>query len=315
MRPRMLLACLVALFLFPLACGDGTSVPDQAEGRPVVYTTFYPTTYFVERLAGDLVDVVCPVPADEDAIFWKPTPEIVAKYQDADLIVVNGAEFEKWVTKTSLPLARLVDTARPFESEFLRFKTGITHSHGPAGKHAHKGIDGHTWLDPINARIQVEVIQAALKKLLPKDAATIDSNATALLADLDSLDEELRRLSGSYGGELFLASHPAYNYLKKRYGWDLVNLNLDPETMPSAEIMAAIAETQKHSPARFLLWESEPTKEIRERFEGELHLTSVVFSPCELMSPEDLESGADYLTVMRTNLADLAQVLAPKTQD
>jgi len=315
MRPRLLLAGLLVIFLFPLACGDGTSLPTQSAGRPVVYTTFYPTTYFVERLAGDLVEVVCPVPADEDAIFWQPTSEIIQKYQAADLIVVNGAEFEKWVTKTSLPLARLVNTAKPFESELLRFKTGVTHSHGPAGKHEHKGIDGHTWLDPVNAKLQVGEIQTALKKLLSGDAEAIDSNGAALLADLDSLDAELRRMSELYQGELFLASHPAYNYLTRRYGWNLVNVTLDPETFPEAKIMAALAEAQQKTPARYVLWECEPTKEIRERFKQELHLTSVVFSPCELMAPEDLESGADYMTVMRKNLADLAAVLTPKPQD
>ena len=103
--------------------------------------------------------------------------------------------------------------------------------------------------------------------------------------------------------------------MKKRYGWNVVNLDLDPESMPGDEVIAAIAESQKNTPARHLLWEGEPTKEIRERFERELGLASVVFSPCELMDPEDLESGADYMKVMRKNLTDLAQVLTPKKQD
>ena len=44
------------------------SVP--AEDKPVVYTVNYPLQYFAERIAGDLVEVVLPVPADIDPAFW-----------------------------------------------------------------------------------------------------------------------------------------------------------------------------------------------------------------------------------------------------
>src|SRR5262245_38391727 len=37
-----------------------------------VWTTFYPTTYFAKRIAGDTVKVVCPLPESEDPAFWKP---------------------------------------------------------------------------------------------------------------------------------------------------------------------------------------------------------------------------------------------------
>lgn len=304
---------VLLVFVFIAACSDGGAGGSEVSGgRPVVYTTFYPTTYFVSRLAGDLVEVVCPVPPDEDAIFWKPDAEMIERYQQADLIVINGAEFEKWVATASLPLARVVDTARPFRDDFVRFETGVTHAHGPAGAHSHVGTDGHTWLDPVNAKAQVAEIQAALVKLLPDQQETIAANAAALLADLDALDTQFRQLADTYEGELILASHPAYNYLKKRYGWNLGSLDLDPENMPDAEAMAGLARAQEETPARFILWESEPTEEIRERFERELGLTSVVFSPCELMDPAELAAGVDYLTVMLKNLKALAPVMGAK---
>ncbi len=312
MRSRLVCASLLLVCLILPACGEREPEQGTSFGPPVVYTTFYPTTYFAQRLAGDLVEVVCPVPPDADAIFWKPATEIISKYQAADLIIVNGAGFEKWVETCSLPLARIVDTAKPLQADLVRFESGVTHTHGPAGAHAHEGIDGHTWLDPQNAKVQAGEIASALKKLLPGQVATIDQNAVALAADLDSLDREYQSLVSRYEGELILASHPAYNYLKKRYGLNLVSLDLDPEAMPDAEVIAALAEAQEKSPARYILWESAPTSEIKDRFLSELGLTSVVFSPCELMDAETIEAGEDYLTVMRRNIQDLVPVLTPE---
>ena len=57
-----------------------------------------------------------------------------------------------------------------------------------------------------------------------------------------------------------------------------------------------------------MLWESEPLSEsvatLKER-----GITSVTFSPCELLSAEDRAAGADYLSVMRENLDRLERAL------
>jgi zinc transport system substrate-binding protein len=302
MNTRRLSLALLALCLV-VGCGDQdtTDVPETG-GKPVVMTTFYPTLYFVRRIAGDLVDVRCPVPEDEDAIFWQPDEATIGRYQKADLIVVNGAEFEKWVAKTSLPTARVVDTAKLFEKDFVRFEHATTHSHGPAGEHAHEGIDGHTWVDPVNAKAQAAEIHRALVKLLPGKKAALDAGLAALTKDLDDLAAGFASLTGK---PPLLASHPAYNYLAKRYGWNLANLDLDPETMPEDEIFASMKEKMEAHPAKYLLWESTPKPEIAARFRDELGITSITFSPCELMSQADLMTGKNYLTVMKANLEAL----------
>ena len=305
-----LLACAL---LF--ACGDGETPTTPAGGgarsKPVVYTTFYPTTYFAERLAGDDARVVCPLPDDEDPIFWKPDEETILAYQAADLIVVNGAEFEKWVLRASLPESRIVETADPFKEGWLRFEHAVEHSHGPAGKHAHEGIDGHTWVSPVLAKAQAIQIVGALMRLMPDSESRlrIQARLPALESDLDALDARFRALTKDYDGHALLASHPAYNYVARQYGWQVHSLDLDPEAMPSDaafdEIRALLAET----PARHILWESAPLPDIAARFRRELGLESIVFSPCE--TPPD--GGVDYLARMNENLDDVAPALAPWT--
>jgi len=301
--------CTILLAVTIAFAGCSDSETPTGPTTPQVYTTFYPTTYFAARIADGAVEVVCPIPPDEDPIFWMPDAATIAAYQKADLIVINGAHFEKWVEKVSLPAAKLVDTALPFESRFLRFTGAVTHSHGAGGEHSHEGVDGHTWLDPGLAKIQADQVHRALARLLPEKAGEFRGNLTALADDLDKLHEAFENLSNAMRGAPLLASHPAYNYLAKRYAWDVTNLDLDPERMPADEVIAEIRATLADKPARILLWESPPLSEIAERFEKELKLVSVVFSPCELLTEEQLQAEQDYMRVMHANINRLRAAL------
>jgi len=299
-------ALLVAVF--GVGCGREDPSSKARIGKPVVYTTFYPTKYFAERIGGDLVRVVCPVPVNEDASFWMPDRETVRAYQEADLVVVNGAEFAKWVQKVSLREHRIVNTAKPLADELITFEHATVHSHGTAGDHAHEGLDGHTWVDPVNAAVQAYEIRKALAKRFPEHGPAFEKGFAALAADLDALDKKLGAYQAACADQPLLASHPAFNYVARRYGWNIANLNLDPGEMPSDEVIQAIETTLREHPAKFLVWEAFPSRAIADRLEEELGLTSIEFSPCELLSEEDLACGKDYLNVMWKNLENIGIV-------
>jgi len=303
----MLATGMLGLFLTP-ACrrndAQEASKPADASAatKLVICTTFYPTTYFTQRIAEDLVEVECFCPPDADPAFWTPDDQTVARMQKADLIVVNGANFEKGLAKITLPETRIVDTTKPLEDEFIVLEGTTTHSHGPGGSHSHEGVDGHTWLDPINAKIQAEQIRNALAARRPAHAETLERGYAALAQDLDALDVRLKRLSANIGEEMLLCSHPAYNYIARRYGWRLTTYLLDPETMPDDETFATIKANLGEQPARLMLWEAAPTEEIAARFESELAVKSVVFSPCESLEPAEIAAGATFTAEMSENI-------------
>lgn len=304
MKPARIVP-LGALGLLPAllaGCGERDAAAGS-ERTPVVYTTFYPTTWLAQRIAGDALEVVCPLPPGTDPIFWQPGREVLAAYQQADLIVVNGAEFEKWVAGASLPESRVVDTTRPLAGTFLTFET-TTHSHGPTGEHTHEGIDGHTWVDPLNGKLQAREIAKACAARWPEHAAAFEQNRRALDADLDALHERLRALVPALERAALCASHPAYDYLAGRHGLALESFDFDPQAeLGDAELARVAAHLATLPPGdgpKLLLWESQPLASSVERLRAQLGVESVLFSPCE--SPP--ESG-DYLSEMNANLARL----------
>ncbi len=305
MKPSLVAS--IPLFLIALAaCNKSAKTDTAAQESDEVFATFYPITFFAGRIAGDAVPVVCPLPGDADPIFWKPSREQLAAYQSAALILTNGASFEKWLQTASLSPSKLVDTGAAFAGDLVRYEEAVEHRHGPSGDHSHEGIDGHTWLDPVNAIAQAEAIRTALSKRWPEHADGFATNCKALTADLQELQSRFESL-----GELppLLASHPAYNYLAERFGWDIDNLDLDPESMPTEDQLADIAKRLETHRAPIILWEAEPLPAIAAKLESDFGLRSVVFSPCELLSIEAARSGEDYLSVMEANLDRLAAAL------
>ncbi len=298
---RAAIVVLGLLLLEALAgCGPREApVAAAAPARPRVFATSYPLFYFAQRLAGDGAEVVFPAPPNEDPAFWRPAKEIVRQYQQADLILRNGADFEKWVNSTSLPLAPQVDTSVGFKSEWLMFAEVITHSHGPHGAHSHGNIDFNTWLDPLLAIRQADAVAAALAQLLPGREAEIQRRAQELRRGLMGLDQQLRDLSARLGKRPLLASHPVYGYLARRYQWSLASVHWEPDEPVTEAQWTAFDALRARHPGTLMLWEEEPLPAVRSELEKR-GVRPVVFLTCG-----NRPRAGDYLEAMRHNLEEL----------
>lgn len=280
------------------------------DGRPVVYTTFYPTTYFTQRIAGDLATVVNPCPPDADPALWSPDAKTIEAYQKAALIVINGAQFEKWVDKAALPQSRIVDTTRPLKDELITLKDAVRHSHGKSGEHTHEGIDGHTWLDPVNAKVQAGQIRDALVKLLPGHKAALDANYDALAKDLDGLDARFKAIAERIKDQQLLGNHPVWNYVARRYGLKIETFALDPGAAPSDETLVRLREFLFKTRAKHMLWEEQPAEAAAKPLTDEFGLRHIVFDPAEALHPVDAKAGRNYLKIMNDNIDRLGAIVS-----
>lgn len=159
-----------------------------------VYTDSYPVTYFSERIGGAHVHVTFPAPTEGDPAFWQPAPETIVRYQQADLVVVNGATFAKWIDRATLRDSRVVDTAAGFQDRWIKIESAVTHSHGPGGMHSHAGWAFTTWLDPLQAIEQARAIEAAFAKARPDATADFEAGLAGLVADLQPLADTVTGL-------------------------------------------------------------------------------------------------------------------------
>ena len=80
--------------------------------------------------------------------------------------------------------------------------------------------------------------------------------------------------------------------------------------MPSDKTMEHIAQILRDHPAKHLIWETRPRRDIADRLEQQFGLQSVEFSPCESLGEKQLSQGQDYMSVMRQNLANIRVVFS-----
>lgn len=268
-------------------------------GKLSVYVVNYPLQYFTERIGGEHVKVVFPAPADVDPAFWMPDTTTISDYQQADLILLNGAGYARWINKVSLPRFRMVNTSAKFKDRYIEAAEILTHSHGSEGEHAHEALAFTTWIDFSLAARQARAITAALsrKRLDLKDA--FQKNYLKLEQDLLNLDQELKALISKDPLQPLMVSHPVYDYLARRYRLNIKSLHWEPdEILTNAQIVELNSLLKEH-PAKWIIWEGSPMKQSAERLRA-IGIDSLVFDPCG-----NTPIRGDFLRVMQQNVANL----------
>lgn len=299
----------VALLLgLALGCGGGDGERREGaearkrEGPLVVFAAALPLQYFAQRIGGDAVEVHFPVPAGADPAEWSPGAEVVAAYQAADLVLVNGGGYAKWLARASLPRRSLVDTSSGFPERLLADGVATRHAHGPEGAHAHTGVAPMAWLDPELAIAQARAIAAAFAAARPESGDRFERGFEALARDLRELDRRFEATAAALAGAPLIFSHPVYPYFIERYGLNAHSLHWEPHTAPSEAMWAEFGALQSEHPARWLLWEAPPLPAVAAELER-LGVRSRVLDPCGIPS----DSG-DYLERMLRN-ADVFEEL------
>jgi zinc transport system substrate-binding protein len=274
----------------------------RGEEKTVVQSVNYPLHYFATRLATESFELHYLVDPEGDPAFWKPGDDALTAFQKADLILRNGADYEKWMKTVSLPSAKMLDTSKAFSKGYIRTK-GKEHRHGNGTVHSHAGTAFTTWIDFSQASQQAEAIATRFKAMQPDSADKIDANLAALKADLDSLHASMKAFGEKWGDQPLVASHPIYQYLARAYDLKIEGIEWEPEMKIEDKDLAELKKILAKHPAKWMIWEGEPTAENIAAVEG-LGLKSVVFSPSANVPAE-----GDWLSVMKANVANLVGML------
>jgi zinc transport system substrate-binding protein len=293
--PALILILCFAIIFSILA----PTVGSQASEKLIVYVVNYPLKYFAERIGGDHVKVVFPAPADEDPAYWMPDAKTITDYQRADLILLNGANYAKWVSKVSLPRFRLVNTSARFKDRYIVTAEVLTHSHGAEGKHAHESLAFTTWMDLELAAMQAKAIADALSRKNPKQREAFQKNYKAFEKDLIALDRDIKSVVSKDPSKPLLVSHPVYDYFARRYGLNIKSVHWEPDEIPSTGQWLELQKILKGHPAKWMIWEGEPMRESVERLKS-IGVNSLAFDPCG-----NVPDQGDFLTVMRQNVENL----------
>ncbi|HEX3004144.1 MAG TPA: zinc ABC transporter substrate-binding protein, partial [Angustibacter sp.] len=131
-------------------------------------------------------------------------------------------------------------------------------------------------------------------------------NLQRLTADLQALDAELATGLAQCESTDLVTSHNAFGYLAERYGLHQVGISgLDPEAEPDPRRIADVARYVRDHHVRTIYFETLVSPAVARTVAAETGARTAVLDPLEGLT--DTSAGADYLSVMRANLAQLKE--------
>ena len=315
------------------------------EPIPVV-ATFSILGDMVKRIGGQHVAVTTLVGPDGDTHVYQPTPMDAHAVSEAEVLIVNGLEFEGWLERLS--------EAAGFDGNLVVATTGIEpiayedhddhgeehadhdddhrdehaegehdhdhgeehaahddHGHDHAG-HDHGAFDPHAWQSLGNAVAYVDNITAALAQADPANAADFYQNRAVYVAEIEALDAEIREIVASLPADrrTIVTSHDAFQYFGRDYGLTfLAPQGLSTESEASAQDVARLIERIRDEGISAVFLENITDGRLLEQIADETGATiGGTLYPGALSGPDG--SAPTYLDMMRHNATALAQALS-----
>jgi len=273
-----------------------------------VVTSFYPLYFFTSQITGDKAVVSNITPAGAEPHEYEPTARDIASIEDSNLLVLNGGGLEGWSENVQSNLNK-DKTKVIVAGDGLTTKTVVEeeeHEESTEEGHHHDGIDPHIWLSPVLARQMVDKIESGLSISDPSNSSYYKSNAEILKNKLSVLDEEFRNGLVACGSKNIITSHSAFAYLASAYGLNQVSIaGLSTEEEPSSKEMSEIAKFAKDNNVKYIFFESLISPKLSETIAKEIGAQTLVLNPIEGLTEDEINSGKDYFSEMRSNLVNL----------
>ncbi|MDM4720267.1 metal ABC transporter substrate-binding protein [Micromonospora sp. WMMA1363] len=310
--PRTLAATATALLALGgvAACSD-----DQAGADPQrvdVVSAFYPLQFLAEQIGGDAVTVSNLVKPGVEPHDAELNPSQVGEVARAELVVyLKGfqPQVDQAVAQNAADRAFDVATVAPLLDAAAggHDHEGEEHEEEPGHEEETGGKDPHLWLDPTRLAAVGDQLAERLGTADPERAGDYAARATALRAELERLDAEFAGGLKTCQRREIVVSHTAFGYLAERYHLEQIGITgLSPENEPSPQRLAEVAAEAREHQATTIFFETLVSPKVAETIAGQAGAQTAVLDPLEGLSAD---GGADYLSVMRDNLAALRTAL------
>ena len=286
--------------------GFRSAVPEKREngGLLSIVATFYPLADFAREIGGDLVAVTIIVPAGVEPHEYEPTSRDILSAYQADIFLLNGAGVDAWAEKINPELEER-GVAIVQMSDSMSLLLGTADEEGNMRR-----FDPHFWLDPIAAQKEASAIRDALIARDPVHKEEYVRNAGVFEQKLAALDREYAAGLASCRLDTIVASHAAFAYLAKRYGFEMLSTSgISPEEEPSPKHLAELATLVRERGIRYVFFETLVSPKIADTLARETGAQTLVFNPLEGLTEEERNSRENYLSVMRENLKNLRVAL------
>jgi len=170
----------------------------------------------VSELGGDCARVTTVLASSAvDPHDYEPAPSDAAKFDGAQLVVINGGHYDEWAAKlaaSSAPDAAVIDALEAGGAEHGEEGHGEGHDAEP---------NPHAWYSPAAVTAVADAVTAELGKLAPDAAGYFDERRTAFTETLKPYDDLIDSIKASASGKTYAATESVFDDMAAALG--LVN--------------------------------------------------------------------------------------------
>jgi zinc/manganese transport system substrate-binding protein len=288
---KTVIGLLVTLGLILTAAPSGHA----ADGKisVVAAENFYGDV--ARQIGGDDVTVASIMSnPDQDPHLFETTPSTVRQIAAAQVVILNGADYDPWMDKL------LKASPKPGRTAIVVADL--------MGKKA--GENPHLWYDPGTMPAAAKALAEAFAKA---DPAHKDGYATRLktfLASLKPIDDKIAAIRGKFAGTTVTASEPVFGYMANALGLKMRNesfqLSIMNDTEPSAHDVAAFQDDLKGHKVRVMFYNKQASNKAVQTLVDFAHASKIPVVGVTETAPPNLS----YQEWMLVELNDTAKALA-----
>ena len=306
---RWRLGATLHLLLFvafaPFVCIEA----EAADPVPIV-VTIPVLKDLTEQIGRSHVRVTSLLTGYENEHTYSPKPSDLVAVRRAHLLFQIGIGLEVWVSSlvknAGSPSLRVVTTSHGIPLIYDHMDHHEQEGAGHDGQESEPGGNPHIWLDPANVAIMLGHITNALIERDPSHAAEFRANHTAYVQQLDRLQRELSDRLKPIVDRRFIAHHPAWPYLAKRFGFNVVGtIQVQSGSEPSALHLQSLISSIKQHHIKLIVSEIQLSQRLPELLSGETKARVVILTTL----PGGLPGTETYLDMLRYNVLQLANAL------
>lgn len=328
-RMLKLAAAVSAMTLFPAALATAS-----AENLKVV-ASFSIIADFAKNVGGDRVDITTLVGPNGDAHVYEPKPADAAAVGQADVVLVNGLQFEGFLQRlveasgTEAPVVELTKGGEVLKNaeeehhhdevaegeqkhEHEAAEAGHDHEEGEEqghgeGHHDHGEFDPHAWQSVHNAETYVKNIADAFCASDAVGCEIYKANAEAYGEKLEALEAEIKSAVAEIPEDkrVLITSHDAFKYFEHEYGIKfLAPEGVSTESEASAADVAALIKQIKEDKASAIFVENISNPRLVEQIASETGLKVGGELYSDALSDES-GPAATYIDMMRHNVTTI----------
>ena len=304
------IATLIPLAMIATVYTGRPALQDRQEQEKItVVASFYPLYEFASRIVGDRAEVSSLVPAGVEPHDWEPTAEDISRGHEADVLVINGAGFERWAEGMEAKV--VANTSEGIEFNYEEGKEVGDDDHGHGYATGGGGVNPHIWLDPILAKHQTDKIRNVMASSDPANADYYNQNADRFTTELDTLDAFIRSELADCDKSDFIAFHDAFTHFSERYGLRQHSIHgVSPEGEILPQTIQQIIELANGFGINIIYSEDLIDSRLADTIANEIPNGKVlVLSPIEGIGNEEQAAGIRYIDKMKQNIANLKEGL------